>query len=143
MCKTSGQRGLHIFVPLGARYTTDQVRQFAELVARIVNKELPATTSVVRSPGLRRRRIYLDFLQNRRGQTLAAPYSVRPMTGAPVSTPLKWTEVRRTLDPTTYTLKTVPRRLDRLGDLWKRVLGSGVDLRDCLTRLHATLDHNK
>jgi bifunctional non-homologous end joining protein LigD len=71
-CKTSGKRGLHVYVPLGARYPTDQARQFAELIARVVHERLPATTSVVRSPALRRRRVYLDYLQNRPGQNLAA-----------------------------------------------------------------------
>jgi len=134
-CKTSGKTGLHVYVPLGARYTVDQARQFAELVATVVQHQLPDTTSTLRRPALRRRRVYLDFLQNRTGQTLAAPYSVRPVPGATVSTPLKWSEVRRGLDPAKFTIKTVPRRLDRVGDLWKPVLGRGIDLGACLDRL--------
>ena len=122
-CKTSGKTGLHVYVPLGARYTVDQARQFAELVAMVVQHRLPETTSILRRPALRQRRIYLDYLQNCTGQTLAAPYSVRPASGAPVSTPLKWSEVRRGLDPTRFTMKTISRRIDRIGDLWKPVLG--------------------
>src|SRR5204863_2129926 len=99
VCKTSGKRGLHIYVPLEAKYDTDQATQFAQLVANIVQRELPETTSVVRSPALRRHRVYLDYLQNRRGQTLAAAYSVRPYPGATVSTPLQWREVTKKLDP--------------------------------------------
>jgi bifunctional non-homologous end joining protein LigD len=135
LCKTSGKTGLHVFVPLGARYPHEQARQFAEIVANVVHRALPETTSVVRSPALRQRRIYLDFLQNRRGQTLAAPYSVRPAPGAPVSTPLRWREVRRGLDPARYTIRTVHERVAQLGDLWRPVLGPGIDLSDCLERL--------
>ncbi len=135
VCKTSGKRGLHIFVPLAARYDHDQVRQFAEIVANLVHRQLPKATSVVRSPALRQGRVYLDFLQNRRGQTLAAPYSVRPYPGATVSTPLRWREVRKSLDPSRFTIRTLMRRLDQVGDLWRPVLEGGIDLADCLARL--------
>jgi bifunctional non-homologous end joining protein LigD len=138
-CKTSGKRGLHCYIPLGAKYDYDQARQFGEIIANVVHARLPATTSVVRSPALRRGLVYLDFLQNRRGQTLAAPYSVRPWPGATVSTPLKWSEVRRGLDPGKYTIRTVPRRVDRLGDLWQPVLGPGIDLMQCLANLQQLL----
>jgi bifunctional non-homologous end joining protein LigD len=72
--------------------------------------------------------VYLDFLQNRRGQTLAAAYSVRPWPGATVSTPLKWSEVGSRLDPARYTIRTLPKRLAKVGDLWQGVLGKGADL---------------
>jgi bifunctional non-homologous end joining protein LigD len=134
-CKTSGKRGLHVYVPMGARYDDDQVRQFAELIANLVQRQLPETTSVVRNPAQRRRRVYLDFLQNRKGQTIAAPYSVRPVEGAMVSTPLDWSEVNAQLDPAQFTIRTVPRRLDKVGDLWQPVLGPGIDLRACLAAL--------
>ena len=134
-CKTSGKRGLHIYVPLGARYDYDQTKQFAELIAHIVHKTLPRTTSVLRNPAQRRNKIYLDFLQNRRGQTMAAPYSVRPIEGARVSTPLRWQEVTKRLDPARFTIKTVPKRIDKFGDLWQPVLGKGVDLEKCLRTL--------
>ncbi len=135
LCKTSGKTGLHVFVPLGARYPYDQAKQFAEIVANLVHRALPDSTSVVRRPALRQRRVYLDFLQNRRGQTLAAPYCVRPAPGAPVSTPLEWREVKAGLDPATFTIRTVPKRVARVGDLWAPVLGPGIDLADCLDRL--------
>ena len=134
-CKTSGKRGLHVFVPLGAKYDYDQARQFAEIIANLVHAQLPGSTSVVRSPAKRQRRVYLDFLQNRRGQTLAAPYSVRPNPGATVSTPLKWSEVRKGLDPANFTIRTIPKRLDKVGDPWKPVVGRGIDLEACLGRL--------
>src|SRR5262249_30651166 len=106
-CKTSGKRGLHICVPLGATYDYDQARQFAEIIARLVHLQLPDAPSVVRSPRLRQQRVSLDYLQNRRGATLAAPYSVRPVKGATVSAPLRWSEVKATLDPTRFTIRTL------------------------------------
>jgi bifunctional non-homologous end joining protein LigD len=134
-CKTSGKTGLHIYVPLGARYEYEQVRQFAEVIARLIHDQLPETTSVERRPSKRQHKVYLDYLQNSMGQTLAAPYSLRPTPEATVSTPLRWQEVNRKLDPTKFTLRTMPRRLDKLGDLWKPVLGKGIDLGKCLNAL--------
>jgi bifunctional non-homologous end joining protein LigD len=134
-CKTSGKRGLHVYVPFGGRYSHDQAKHFAELIARIVNAKLPSTTSLVRNPSERQQRVYLDYLQNGKGKTLAAPYSVRPYPKATVSTPLKWSEVRRGLDPSRFSMRTVPKRLDDMGDLWKPLLGPGIDLPACLDRL--------
>lgn len=137
ICKTSGATGMHICVPLEARYTYAQARQFAELVARLANKRLPALTSVVRSPKERQKKVYLDFLQNSRGQTIVAPYSLRPRPLAPVSTPLLWKEVKAGLEPTQFTIKTIQARVEKLGDLWKPVLGHGIDLKGCLKRLES------
>jgi bifunctional non-homologous end joining protein LigD len=136
-CKTSGKRGLHVYLPLGARYPYDQARQFAEIIARLVHNELPETTSLARSPSQRRHKVYLDYLQNSRGQTLAAPYSLRPIAGARVSTPLHWREVNKKLDPGQFTMETMPRRLDKVGDLWTTVLGKGIDLEKCLREFSA------
>jgi bifunctional non-homologous end joining protein LigD len=133
--KTSGKRGMHIYVPLGHTYDYDHARQFAEIVALLVHRRLPQLTSVVRNPAKRRQLVYIDFLQNRRGQTMAAPYSLRPVPGATASTPLRWKEVKTNLDPGTFTIQTVPRRLDMLGDLWARLLDHEVDLVDCIQRL--------
>ena len=135
--KTSGKRGLHVYLPLGARYPYDQARQFAEIIARLVHNELPDTTSTLRSPSQRRHKVYLDFLQNSRGQSLAAPYSLRPIAGARVSTPLRWREVTKSLDHAQFTMKTIPKRLDKVGDLWKPVLGKGIDLEKCLREISA------
>src|SRR5262245_4364040 len=137
-CKTYAKRSLNLFVPLGARYDHDHARQFGEIISKMVNQTLPKSTSVIRNPALRRGRVYLDYLQNRRGQTLAAPYSVRPYPGATVSTPLKWQEVTKKLDPSRFTINTIPKRLEKVGDLWKPVLGPGIDLAACLSRLSET-----
>lgn len=135
LCKTSGKRGLHIYVPLGAAYPYEQARQFAELIAALVHQQLRQTTSLFRLPKQRQQRVYLDCLQNGRGKTLAAPYSVRPYPGATVSTPLEWREVKKGLDPSRFTIRTLPGRIDKIGDLWEPILGPGIDLQACLERL--------
>jgi bifunctional non-homologous end joining protein LigD len=138
--KTSGKSGLHIEIPLGAKYTFDQTRQFAEILARTINKALPETTSVVRNPDKRGKKIYVDYLQNRSGQTLAAPYSVRPVPGAQVSTPLEWSEVNPKLHPSNFTIKNIFKRIDKKGDLWKPFrLHKGINMLKSLEFL--ILDH--
>ena len=112
-CKTSGKTGLHVYVPLGGSCDYDQARQFAEIIARLSHRELPKITSLERNPARRQKKVYLDFLQNRRGQTLAAPYSVRPHPGATVSTPLRWEEVKPGLDPSQFTIRTIGKRLEK------------------------------
>lgn len=134
-CKTSGKRGLHIFIPVVAGYTYDQATQFAQIIATLVHRKLPDSTSLVRSPSLRQGKVYLDYLQNRRGQTLAAAYSVRPVAGATVSTPLLWREVNKRLNPASFTIKTIANRLQKVGDPWKPVLEHTNDLAQALARL--------
>jgi bifunctional non-homologous end joining protein LigD len=128
-CKTSGATGLHIFAPLAAKYEYGVVRNFAQLVARQIHHMLPETTSLERQPKNRSGKIYIDFLQNSKGQTLAAPYSLRPRPGATVSTPLEWSEVNARLDPKNFTIKNTMKRLDKKDDLWKAVIGKGNDLK--------------
>lgn len=138
-CKTSGSTGIHIFIPLGAKYSYDQSKQLAELVVTLVNQELPELTSVLRNPEKRKGKIYLDFLQNRETQTAAAPYSLRPKPGVPVSTPLDWSELKKGLTPTTYNARNIMERLKAEGDLFKPVLGKGVDLEKLLANLAAQM----
>jgi bifunctional non-homologous end joining protein LigD len=133
--KTSGSTGIHIYIPLGAKYDYDQSKQLAELVVTLVNQELPELTSVERSPAKRRGKIYLDYLQNRETQTAAAPYSLRPKPGVPVSTPLDWSEVKKGLTPTTYNAKNIFERVQSVGDLFKPVLGKGINLEKVLKKL--------
>ena len=136
-CKTSGATGLHIYIPLGAKYTYEQGKNFAHIIAQLTNNELPELTSLVRNPKERKKQIYVDYLQNRGGQTLAAPYSVRPKPGATVSTPLEWKEVKKGLHPSAFTIKTIFKRLEKKGDLFKGVLGKGIDMEKCLKKLGA------
>ncbi|QWV93459.1 DNA ligase D [Geomonas oryzisoli] len=133
--KTSGATGIHIYVPLGARYDYDAAGEFAKVIATLVHHKVPDFTSILRSPKLRQKKVYLDFLQNKPGQTLAAPYSIRPRPGATVSAPLKWEEVKPGLDPSRFTIATMPGRLEHLGDLFAGVLGPGIDLEQCIENL--------
>ncbi len=134
-CKTSGATGLHVYVPMGGKYTNDQVKKFAHLVAHLTTLRIPDLTSLERSLTKRGKKIYVDYLQNNRGQTLASTYSVRPRPGAPVSTPLDWKEVKKGLQPTQFTIKTIFKRLEKKGDLFSLVLKKGIDLKKCLEKL--------
>lgn len=134
--KTSGKTGIHIYVPLGAKYGYTQAKNFAHLIALEVNKRQPKITSLERMPVKRKNKIYLDFLQNREGQTLAAPYSVRPTPDANVATPLHWDEVKIGLKPSDYTIKNIYQRLSRVGDIWEPVIGKPVDIMKILKKLN-------
>ena len=134
-CKTSGGRGLHVYIPLRAKYTFEDALQFSKILARIINQEIPAITSLIRSPEQRKGKVYIDCYQNRVGQTIVAPYSLRPRIGAPVSTPLLWKELNSKLSPINFTIKTIFKRLDRTGDLWGKVLGPGIDMEACTGRI--------
>lgn len=133
--KTSGSTGLHIYVPMGKKYTYDEVRMFGEVIANTVYQRIPEITSVLRSPAKRQKKIYLDFLQNRRGQTLAAPFSVRPKPAASVSMPLDWSEVNKKLSPENFTMLNMMKRAEKAFELWKPVLGKAVPLKKILQRL--------
>jgi bifunctional non-homologous end joining protein LigD len=134
-CKTSGATGLHIYVPLHAAYTYEQARQFAELVAILATEQLPKIATVERSLDKRKGRIYVDYLQNSRGQTLSSVYSIRPVPGATVSTPIEWKELTHELHPSNFTIKTIQKRLDKLGDIFGGVLTEKNNLTKCLEAL--------
>lgn len=133
--KTSGATGLHIYIPLGARYDYGIARRFAQLVAQLAHERLPRLTSLERSPSRRLKHVYLDYLQNSRGQTLAAPYSVRPVPKACVSTPLDWKEVKRGIRPDKFTIHTILKRLADKGDLFKGVLSVKNTIEDSIELL--------
>jgi len=132
-CKTSGASGLHIYLPCKKKYEYDEVREFAKLIATLVVERLPRTTTVERSLAKRKKNeIYVDYLQNSRGQTLASAYSARPKPGATVSAPLEWKEVKHGLRMTDFTIKSIHKRVSKKGDLFAGVLQTGVDLRKSL-----------
>jgi bifunctional non-homologous end joining protein LigD len=114
--KTSGQAGIHVVVGLRAGYTYEQARMFSEAVARVVVARMPDVATVLRTPAARKGKVYIDYLQLGQGKTIAAPFAVRPQPGAPVSAPLKWNELRSDLDPRKFNIKTMPRRMTRLGE---------------------------
>lgn len=130
--KTSGSKGLHIYCYLGAKYDYDFVKMFAEYAAHLIHAELPDTTSVERSPAKRKNKVYIDFLQNRRGQTVACPYSVRPRPGATVSTPLHWREVNNNLKLSDYTIFNIKERVSKIDDPWRNLTQTKADLREHL-----------
>ncbi len=135
-CKTSGATGLHIYIPMGNRYDYETVKNFAHIIATLVQEQLPSFTSLERSLAKRGdSNIYIDYLQNRTGQTLASVYSVRPKDGATVSTALTWDEVKEGLHPSQFTIKNTLERIKEKGDLFAPVLGKGIDINQCLENL--------
>jgi bifunctional non-homologous end joining protein LigD len=113
--KTSGSTGLHVLVPLARQLTYEQSRQLAQVLARVIVAELPEIATVTRNPAKREGKVYLDYVQNGHGRLLVAPFSVRPLAGAPVSMPLSWAEVGAGLDLGKFTIRTAPRQMRRLG----------------------------
>lgn len=127
--KTSGSKGLHIYCYLGAKYDYDFTKTFAQYVAGVIHDELPDITSVERSPAKRKNKTYIDFLQNRRGQTIACPYSVRPKPGATVAAPLHWHEVNKELQLSNYTIYNMRERVRTTPDPWKDLMKNKADLK--------------
>lgn len=126
--KTSGSTGIHIYIPLAAKYTYDQSQLFAKIIVSLVHQQLPEFTSLERMVANRKGKMYLDFLQNRPGATIAGPYSLRPKPGATVSMPLSWDEVRPGMKMQDFTIFNAMDRLKETGDLFKGVLGKGIDM---------------
>ena len=132
--KTSGSTGIHIYIPLGAKYSYDQSQMFAKLIVSIVHEQLPEFTSMERQIKNRDGKMYLDFLQNRPGATIAAPYSLRPKPGATVSMPLHWDEVKKGLTMKDFTIKNAVERVKTEGDLFKGTLQKGIDMTKALSK---------
>ncbi|HET7275294.1 MAG TPA: DNA ligase D [Longimicrobiaceae bacterium] len=127
--KTSGSSGLHIFLPLPPHTPLDAATLVAQILATRVAEHHPTIATVER---MRRNRppkaVYVDFLQNILGKTVAGVYAVRAKKGATVSTPLEWTELTDDLDLRDFTIETVPSRVARVGDLWGAAMGQENDL---------------
>ena len=139
--KTTGSTGAHVLLPLGARYTYEQSRTLAERFAGIIAQKLPDIATLVRDPAKRGGKVYVDFLQNGYGQTIAAPFCVRPRPGAPVSMPIAWREVNNKLSNQRFTIKNTMSRLKRQkSDPWDGLTSARVDLEqalDCLVHQSA------
>jgi bifunctional non-homologous end joining protein LigD len=135
--KTSGASGIHVYLPiLENRFTYEEVRIFAEAVASIVVARAPELAPIERV--VRKRKtgmVYVDYLQNVKGKTVASVYSPRAVVGACVSTPLKWEEFSKPLDPKDYTMTSIFRRLDKYGDLFAPVLTDCQDISGFLSAL--------
>ncbi|HEX6104443.1 MAG TPA: DNA ligase D, partial [Gemmatimonadales bacterium] len=136
LVKSSGSSGLHLLVPLGRQCTHEQSRSLGELLARCLVQRLPEIATVIRQVSQRDGRVYIDYLQNGSGKLVVAPFSVRPLPGAPVSVPLTWREVNSRLDIRAHTIRTVPERMRKLGvDPLAEVLELAPDLAAALERL--------
>jgi bifunctional non-homologous end joining protein LigD len=136
-CKTSGATGMHIYIPLGAKYTYEQSKEFGRVLVKIVHEKIPGFTSIERIIENRKGKLYLDFLQNRPQATLAAPYSLRPKPDATVSMPLHWDEVTKGLKMKDFTLFNAMDRIKQHGDIFTGVLGKGINLKKTLKNIEA------
>ncbi|HEY1006908.1 MAG TPA: DNA ligase D [Sphingobacteriaceae bacterium] len=138
-CKTSGSTGIHIYFPLGAKYTYEESKEFARVVAKIIHRELPGFTSIERYTDKRKGKLYIDFLQNRPQATVAAPYSLRPKPGATVSMPLHWDEVKPGLKMIDFTIFNAPDRARETGPIFAGLLGKPIDMVAALKKLQPLL----
>jgi bifunctional non-homologous end joining protein LigD len=126
--KTSGASGLHILIPLGRRYTHEECKTFARLLASLGLEANPEIATLARPLHARGGKVYIDWGQNGHGVTIVAPYSLRPVPGASASCPLEWREVNAKLDPVRFNLRTLPARFQKIEDPMRPVLGPGIDM---------------
>ncbi|HVS13747.1 MAG TPA: DNA ligase D [Thermoanaerobaculia bacterium] len=134
--KTSGSSGLHVLLPLAGACTWEQSRTLGMLIAQVISRQLPESATIVRSPKKRDGKVYLDYVQNGHGRLIVAPYCVRPLPGAPVSAPLRWSEVGSKLELGSHTIRTMPARVKRQKrDPLLGVLEERPDLVGALARL--------
>jgi len=120
--KTSGSRGLHVYIPLGPGTSYESGMLFCQIIATVVASRHPKAATVERTVRARRRgTVYVDYLQNILGKTLATAYSARASAFAGVSTPLEWNEVNAQLDPRDFTIVTAPARFKAAGDIWEQL----------------------
>ncbi len=134
--KTTGGDGMHIYVPLEPVYGYEQTRALAEILARLLAAERPDLFTVPRAVAAREKgKVYFDYLQNARGKTISAPYVLRPYPGAPVATPLEWSEVVPGLSPGQFHIRNVLERFDRRGDLFEGVLRKPQRLEAAMEKL--------
>jgi bifunctional non-homologous end joining protein LigD len=136
-CKTSGSTGLHIYIPLGAKYTYEDSKEFGRALVKVVHAEIPAYTSIERLTSNRNGKMYLDFLQNRPQATVATAYSLRPKPGATVSMPLHWEEVKKGLQMKDFNIHNAVARLKEQGDIFTGVLGKATNIEKALKKLSA------
>lgn len=127
-CKTSGGSGLHIYVPTQGKYDYEQTQKFAYSLGNLAREKFPRLVSLERMPQKRLKKIYIDYLQNRKLHTMVSVYSARGKPHATVSTPLEWKEVKRGLNPAEFTIETVPDRLSKKGDLFQDVLKKKAEI---------------
>lgn len=138
--QTTGSKGFHIIVPLDRSAGFDEVRAFARDIALLLVRRKPDAYTLEQRKNKRGNKIFLDYLRNAYGATSIAPYSVRAKEGAPVATPLDWSEVEDGANPQDWTLKTIPRRLSQKDDPWSGMHRHAVKAMSRRDRLDALLD---
>ncbi len=141
-CKTSGSTGLHIYIPLGAKYTYEDSKEFGRVLVKIIHAQIPSFTSIERLTEKRAGKMYLDFLQNRPQATLAAPYSLRPKPDATASMPLHWEEVKNGLKMEHFTIFNAVSRLKEQGDIFKGVLAKGINIPKTLQKIKSVFGND-
>jgi bifunctional non-homologous end joining protein LigD len=140
LVKSSGSSGLHVLIPLGCQCRYEEARNLGELLARVISAELPDISTLTRQVSRRGGKVYIDYLQIGAGRLIVAPFSARPLPGAPVSTPLRWSEVNERLDIRSFTIKNMPDRMEKLKrDPIRDLLKLSPDLGAALERLSARL----
>lgn len=131
--KTSGSTGVHVYVPLKPEHTYQEVKEFVHYVCSFIHQVYPQKTTMERLIENRTGKIYLDYLQNTSGKTMACQYSLRPHKGAPVSTPLTWDEVEKgQIRPEDFNIKTALKRFRERGDLYQEMLTNRQSLKKVL-----------
>lgn len=133
--KTSGQKGLHVLVPIGGGHTVTQAHEVARRIGMLLQQALPTRVTLETAPEKRRGVVFIDTLQSYVGKMLVLPYSLRAVDGAPVSTPLAWDEVTAKVEPRSFTLKNIRQRLDARGDVGAALLKGTARLDAALARL--------
>jgi bifunctional non-homologous end joining protein LigD len=128
LVKTSGKRGLHVYAPLAAKYEYDQARAYTRSISEKMASLYPKLATSKRGEEHRHGKIFIDYLRNSVGQTAVAPYSLRAVPEATVSTPLEWSELKKGLTAEKFTIKTIFKRLEAKGDLWFPLMGKGSKL---------------
>jgi bifunctional non-homologous end joining protein LigD len=121
--KVTGQRGVHIWIPIVPGYRFDQTRAWVDKLSRAVGATVPELVSWTWQKSERQGLARLDYTQNAINKTLVAPYSIRPAPGAPVSVPIEWDELDDPeLRSDRWTIRTVPQRLAQVGDPFRQLL---------------------
>jgi len=133
--KLSGATGIHIYCPCGPGYTYAETAAFCEAIGRVLLKVYPQKVTLERMVARRTGKIYVDYLQNRRGQTITSVYGVRPLAGAPVSAPVTWAELEGS--PPRYSIRTIWQRLSEVGDMFAPILTTAQDLRRATAELRS------
>jgi bifunctional non-homologous end joining protein LigD len=134
-CKTSGATGIHVFIPVGVRYPYPIIREFAFTICMLTHKRISEITSMDKKKSHIEHKIHIDYLQNKRGQSISAVYGVRDLPGAPVSTPIAWEELKDDLNPFDFNIFTVPERIKKWGDHYSCLLNNGINIQKCIQSL--------